>query len=320
MPTKIDHFSRRPFVTVWTYQQFRNKVNKVLGKNIKIEPIASHVDQSQKLLELASSSIRKNKVTLFLGAGVSASAGVVDWKGLLKQLVDKKGIQGLDEINGNAVEGRYIVDAYYKDKELDDVSLRKDIQDILYKNIKKSDLLSVIWDLIKCKDIEVDSVITYNYDDLLEQHLEKIGIQCRYIYDKARPMNKNELQVYHVHGCIPQKKNLPASNIVLGEKEYHKIYADAFNWGNSEQLHALCRTTCLFIGLSMSDPNLRRLLDISVQDSEVSAIHYAFFCKENTNDTEINVTTSIMSDFGINCIWYESYDQLPALLNSLSLS
>ena len=65
-------------------------------------------------------------------------------------------------------------------------------------------------------------------------------------------------------GVSRAKKSL----IVLGEKEYHKIYQEPYNWGNIEQLHALNRNVCFFIGLSMNDPNLRRLIDGSNEDGE----------------------------------------------------
>lgn len=51
--------------------------------------------------------------------------------------------------------------------------------------------------------------------------------------------------------------------IVLIENDNHRIYSEVFDWSNVEQLRALTRCTCFFAGLSLKDPNLRRLLEIA---------------------------------------------------------
>lgn len=81
------------------------------------------------------------------------------------------------------------------------------------------------------------------------------------IYENNRCL-PNEKPIYHVHGYVP-RNNYIRSKPILSEKDYHELYKEAFHWTNVEQLHALNRNTCIFIGLSMQDPNLRRLLDIS---------------------------------------------------------
>lgn len=58
-----------------------------------------------------------------------------------------------------------------------------------------------------------------------------------------------------MHGFIPQNKGgIDTPMPVLSEEQYHEVYANAYNWGNIEQLHALNRTTCFFVGLSMTTP------------------------------------------------------------------
>ena len=101
---------------------------------------------------------------------------------------------------------------------------------------------------------------------------------------------------------------------MLGEKEYHKIYQESYNWGNVEQLHALCRSTCFFIGLSMMDPNLRRLIDISIDGSEIETVHYAFLRRI---EYDVPFMEKIMRGFGINCIWYNNFEDLPNLIYQL---
>ena len=157
----------------------------------------------------------------------------------------------------------------------------------------------------------MESIISYNYDDLVEQEVRKLKA-CHSVYDKSRPIDGDNLYVYHVHGFIPQDGDW--SPIVLGEKEYHKIYQESYNWGNVEQLHALCRSVCFFIGLSMTDPNLRRLIDISIDGGEIEPVHYAFLRRIEYNVPFMEKT---MRGFGVNCIWYDKHEELPDLIESL---
>jgi hypothetical protein len=51
--------------------------------------------------------------------------------------------------------------------------------------------------------------------------------------------------------------------MVFTEPDYHRLTETMFHWGLSEIVDALRKRTVLFLGLSMSDPSLRRLLDLS---------------------------------------------------------
>lgn len=254
-------------------------------------------------------TIKNNKVSIFMGAGVSASAGVVTWDNLLEQLCVKKEINKIDSDIDSVIKGRYIIDEYKKKEKIPD-EFYYDMRGILYANTHSSKLIESIANLINTCRIE--SIISYNYDDLVEQEVNKTN-RCYPVYAKTRPVEGNNFYIYHVHGFIP--KNGIWSDIVLGEREYHKIYQESYNWGNVEQLHALCRSSCLFIGLSMTDPNLRRLIDISIDGGEVEPVHFAFLRRIEYN---IQLTEKILRGFGINCVWYDRYEDLPNLINALT--
>lgn len=262
----------------------------------------------ERLKYRAKRSLRRDKVTLFLGAGVSASAGAPAWDSLLEQLCIKNGISKLDTDINSITKGRYVIDQYKKqDKDLNQTDFYTDIKEILYKSVRESELVAAISKIAQKRNVE--SIITYNYDSLIEEEINKDHNKCESIYDKKRT---NILPVYHVHGYIA--KSGEHSDLILGEQEYHDVYAESYNWGNVEQLHALCRTTCFFIGLSMADPNLRRLLDISNKDSDIEPAHYVFLRRIEYN---IPFTDAIMRGFGVNCIWYDNHEDLPKILEEL---
>lgn len=262
----------------------------------------------ERLKYRAKRSIRRDNVTLFLGAGVSASAGAPAWDNLLEQLCIKKGISKLDSDINCITKGRYVIDQYKKqNKDLNQTDFYTDIKEILYKRVRESKLVEAISKIAQKRNVR--SIITYNYDSLIEEEINKVNNICESIYDKKRT---SKLPIYHVHGYVSESGE--HSDLILGEQEYHDVYAEAYNWGSVEQLHALCRTTCFFIGLSMSDPNLRRLLDISNRGSDVEPAHYVFLRRIEYN---VQFTEAIMRGFGINCIWYDRHEDLPALLEGL---
>ena len=302
-------------IEVITYQNFINDLpvkidDTATGKTDN--PIDAYTtDRNKSIILKAKEALIQNRICLFLGAGVSASAGIVTWNNLLEQLCVKKGLAKIDsDIDiDSVIKGRYIIDEYKKQqKEMPD-EFYNDMKSILYANTHSSSLIDAIADLVVKSN--VDSIISYNYDDLVEQKVKKAK-ECYSVYDKSRPEHGNALQVYHVHGFIPQ--NGAWSPIVLGEKEYHKIYQEAYNWGNVEQLHSLCRNVCFFIGLSMNDPNLRRLIDVSIDGSEIEPVHYAFLRRI---EYDVPFMEKIMRGFGVNCIWYDEHGDLPKLIKSL---
>lgn len=308
-----DHIIEDDRIQVISYGEFIKTIES------KEKEIAAFANSSKEdfisqdiILQKAKNALKYRNVTFFLGAGVSASAGVGTWDKLLSYLSKGKKISSLRGVAENIVKGRYIIDMYEND--FNKVSTK--IENFLYKHAHHSKLIESISQVILHHDIE--SVITYNYDNLLEDCLSKKSKNVGFpIYSQSRILNGFKTPIYHVHGYLPKQGNAK-TEIVLGEKEYHESYQEHNNWSNVEQLHALNRNTCFFIGLSMTDPNLRRLLDLSVKEgSEVDNVHFVFLIENPKKKMYKPFMERIMRDFGINCIWYKNHNDLPKLIDSL---
>lgn len=128
------------------------------------------------------------------------------------------------------------------------------------------------------KNCKVESILTFNYDVFMEEALAKEGVSYVPFFEKGALIS-GDIPIYHIHGYISRSGGID-SYPVLSEREYHRLYSDDFHWSNVELLHALTRNTCFLVGLSMSDPNLRRLLDIARYEDSGSARHYVFIRKE----------------------------------------
>lgn len=288
-------------------------------------------DERDNILRKAKSDFWQNKVTFFLGAGVSQSVGGPSWEELLlkvykqahkDQKISKTHIKKISNscANSSIIIGRYIMSDSFKDYDLAQCLRKK----VLYNNIKESSpLIDYISKAVETKQLE--SIITYNYDDLVENVLEKNNIKVARIYNKSRH-SINEFPVYHVHGIVTQKEKYIESTPVLSEYDYHNIYRESYNWSNVEQLHALDRNICFFIGLSMTDPNLRRLLDFSCQGGDRGCYHYAFIKRtalrdgekfKRTNEQHFQQLKHQMQSLGINIIWYQRYDEIPNIIRKI---
>lgn len=276
----------------------------------------------QARLSRAAYVYKNGRNTLFLGAGVSRDAGLKDWGKLLDAIVlelqDMKevSLNDLDALNKDCGKD-FLIKARYlrrvcKERDVSFVDLvRRALYDI---EPKESKLVQAIVGCVASGKIE--SIITYNYDDIIEQELAKRDILFAAV-DEQNRSESNQFPIFHVHGFIPSEQDKSYDkNVVLSEDDYHKLYNNAFHWSNIEQIHALVHTTCFFIGLSMKDPNLRRLLDIAQQRGSGDPVHYAFLWRgEYKQPPKVE---RIFYEMGVNVIWYSRHSQIPNLLRSIT--
>ena len=281
-------------------------------------------DRRNRNLSKAQDRFKIGKNTLFIGAGLSKSMGLPGWDELLRSLLESLKKSKSLSINDysacvNDSDHNYLIQArylkqFYRDSHLSFVS---GIRDVLYQNKREStELLDSIVMMVKTG--KVDSIITYNYDDLLEEALRKDGVLYTPVDRSNRPQ-PGTLPIHHIHGMISHDNDGDYDcNVVLSEDDYHGLYNDAFHWANIEQLHALSQTTCFFIGLSLKDPSLRRLLDISFMRGTREAVHYAFLPRKDYK--EPTKAEDLYYNMGVNVIWYEGYKELPNMIRGLVAS
>ncbi|MBB4119639.1 hypothetical protein GGR32_001945 [Mesonia hippocampi] len=344
--------------------------NNLFSLRIESAVVQSSKDwekERQEKIELLNRLYKKGQFSFFLGAGVSSSAGMPDWNTLLNSLfvtyltnefdneskiLDTDIEQIVNRLN-QIDEPSALMAARYLRKGLDSRNTEseqftKAITENLYKlrdtgKAIDSELIKAIVEM--CMPLrtgaKVKSVITYNFDDLIERQLESQSIQHHSIYTDNDFIDPDELPVYHVHGFLPENtdayEGLEKSTLVFSEEGYHLIYSDSYHWSNLVQLSNLRENHCLMVGLSMTDPNLRRLLDIASRNSDKTR-HFAFMkrltidsfieSKEGTVidnidgakkflDRHHNLNEEIMRELGVSIIWYTTYDEIPKLLREI---
>lgn len=327
----LNDYKKQKLVEVHQVDDFLAQCDKQAKINTEIEVFERDWRSKRDfIIDDAKFSFRENRCSLFLGAGVSCSAGGPSWEDLLYKSIKrfkkpfyKNDFKKIYRACGMSpiVMGRYIVPDKKQLEKLSDYLQRY----VLYKNVdlNRSSLISAICEAIESKNVE--SVITYNYDDLVETAMTGRGnMTVASVVAKSRN-HQDEVPIYHVHGMIPHEKSEIASTPVISERDYHDIYRESFHWSNVEQLHTLDRNSCFFIGLSMTDPNLRRLLDFSHNGSDREIHHYAFLRRESlygTDDVDKNkkhfeTIENQMEELGVYVIWYEAYDEVPQYIRQI---
>lgn len=293
------------------YKSLHNRSKKESAESFYFDKQKKWKENRDNLIDEACKVVKHGNNVLFLGAGVSASANMPSWEKLLQSLMGEVSILKQDTLDAfkhlnthiyeqcgdsNLIMARYLQIAIKSSGNKD--TFASIIQKYLYSGEHTSNLLKNIAKIIKEK--KVNEVITYNFDNILEQELESQGLKqsedFTTIAKDAEVAGHNTLPIYHVHGIIPE--NGPTDTVVFSEEQYHERYKDAYHWSNIEQLHAISRMHCFFVGLSMIDPNLRRLLDISRRINETDKIgHYAFLKRTKIDDyciTDIKKTCKYM--------------------------
>lgn len=124
---------------------------------------------------------------------------------------------------------------------------------------------------------QVKAVATFNFDTLLETAIAATGPRKPRAYfgqtaDPERPISsESDIPVYHIHGLLAPPKTLlriPEESIVFSYDEYFEKNADPLSWETATPLHLLRNYCTVWLGTSLRDWNMMRLLNSAFRDRE----------------------------------------------------
>jgi hypothetical protein len=104
------------------------------------------------------------------------------------------------------------------------------------------------------------TILTTNYDDLIERALLGAGAgkrQIRSYVQRRAQLPSAAIPVTHLHGYAGREDKPKA--LVLTEEQYHRMQRGR-SWQEEYVTERLENSLCLFIGTSLTDPNLIRYL------------------------------------------------------------
>jgi SIR2-like domain len=202
--------------------------------------------------------------------------------------------------------------------------------------LPSSELLDAIVSLARAeRDVRgVQAIVNYNFDDLLDEKLREQHVKCRTVLSGRDSVPQGTLPCYHVHGLISSRdlgrtgKAKTQGNFVFSEDEYHAEYSDPYRWSNMTQMSLLGRHTGLFVGLSLEDPNIRRLIDVTHRQYPEN-LNYAILprklpatgARDNSDSVMRNLFEEVESKsfekIGVKVIWVDSFAEIPHVITNV---
>lgn len=308
-------------------------VSKLIHHQAFVKGCAMSMAEQTYLGELFTEvSDPRMPLTIVVGAGVSMNAGLRSWPDLVKQMTqrikdprlraiaekDRSDLMRRAEIVLQLIKAR---DLGKQDHEI--------VRDALYQQDFEAvpgRLALSIARLVAAKRGQV-RLITTNFDVLLEKALafysDPDDIRSFGLEDVSRWQDfgrSGGVGVLHVHGVVPQT-GPPASRLVLTESQFFRSAAEV-----RKVIYESLQDSCsLFVGLSMSDPNLvgpiyemtnkgrpesrfALVVPEKIDEEPDASVHYA-----------IESGKFMERQLGLKIVFLKSFSQLDQTMSDLSL-
>lgn len=190
--------------------------------------------------------VMENNAAIFAGAGMSAGAGYVDWKTLLKPIADELGLDINKEDNLVSV-AQY----HYNEKGQN----RHRINQLLIDEFSRNTDITENHRLLA--RLPINTYWTTNYDKLIEKALEsahKVSDVKYTVNQLANTKPKRDAIIYKMHGDVDH----PSEAVLIKDdyEKYHIKFAPYITALSGD----LVSKTFLFLGFSFTDPNIDYVL------------------------------------------------------------
>lgn len=259
----------------------------------------------------------EDDAAVFVGAGLSQSAGFVDWKGLLSEFADELGLD-LDIETDLVAVAQYHLNHEGRIR----TRLNQKIVDEFARTATPGEAHTGL------ASLPLKTFWTSNYDSLIEDALRANGRNPAVRHTKSSLTTRRkgtDVEVVKLHGDTDDP-----DNVIITKDDYER-YATEHPDLLTRLKNDLLTKSFLFIGFSFSDPNLELVfgqLRQWVKDSPRT--HYAVF-REPPRDEyrrpkqykyELNRWKLRLQDlgrFGIRPVIIKNYDEIPELLRQVRL-
>lgn len=267
--------------------------------------------------------LSRGSVSLVVGAGVSMGFQLPSWNELVKRMYREKA-EKLPTRRRSAPEmSETLKRKFFAGKDLEFSNL---VRDSLYKKtdgdpsiVLSSPLLQAVCSfLVSSMRGRAGSLISFNFDDLIETYLRLLGFVVRSEPKAPYWTVKADMQVLHPHGILPKDTTQSCTDIVFTASDYDRVIGHDSDAWNQSMKAILAGTTPVFLGLSGEDQRLRSLL------TQVKAIHPApireghrYWAVRPTVVGEDEIIVDRWKVLGVAPRLVPSYDDLPAWLLSI---
>jgi hypothetical protein len=222
-------------------------------------------NNDQTAFEFMAEELIKGRLLIVLGAGVSIFYGMPDWNELLEEICDGDLSLAKEANQSNTLWADNIRRKKFGG---DDVKFKNAVHSVLYGDedaglntllIHENKTLRAIGAL--CTQSSrgcVNSMVTFNYDCLVEQYFAFHGLDARPIWRENHLNENSDIAVYHPHGYLPHSElDDKASDTIVLARSHYEAAEDSL-W--QEKLkYLLSSHFVLFLGLSGEDDRLAKI-------------------------------------------------------------
>lgn len=255
----------------------------------------------ENFIEYYVEQTNRGNVSLFLGAGVSASTGLPSWSLLLEPCAKQMGVS----LDGS--QDLYLLAQYYAN-EYGYSALKRVIND----SLNRIDYESTLVDTLLALDFK--SIWTTNFDRVIEQNLTRKKVLTNSIYDDKDLPNTtghNRVSVYKLNGDI---SNL--DRIVITQRDIENYS------GNHEMLLTFFRrelvvNSFLFLGYSFTDDVVLSCLASVNRCLQDSANYHFTILKRNDTPEFLHFVKDLETRYHIRVLLINDYNELPEILRDL---
>lgn len=213
----------------------------------------------------------RGEMTLIVGAGVSMEAGLPSWRALIERLLarvakDNSRLRSAalrDEWIAQTLHGEDLLAAAATVEALASAGLDEILPEALYGSDGASSYEPgpIADEIARLRSQLGDELmlLTTNYDELIERALRRHGFRRGAIrsYVQRREPAAGVVPVTHLHGFAG--RGAKPRRLVLTEEHYHRMQRGS-SWQERLVTDRLASSNCLFIGTTLTDPNLIRYL------------------------------------------------------------
>lgn len=275
--------------------------------------------EQRRFIREFGDKILNDESALFIGAGVSRTAGYVDWKTLLKEIADELELDIEQEHDLPALA------QYHQTHRRTRAIINQTLIDEMSKNATEGPIHRIL------ARLPISTVWTSNYDCLLEETYRKHGRKVEVklsIANLAQAQRSRDVTVYKMHGCMTQPQDA-----VLTKDDYERydskraLFSDSLRGDFVEK-------TFLFLGFSFTDPNIDRILaKVRAQtEDHHQRIHYWIAkqpqpAPDSASDDDkrqayydirkAQLFSEDLHRYGITTVWVDEYEHISELLATL---
>lgn len=269
---------------------------------------------TERFIEDYSLALGQGTAAIFAGAGLSVSAGFVDWKGLLRPLADELSLS-VDREHDLVKVAQYHVNHH---------SNRNDLAQAILNEFSACKAKVTENHRILAR-LPIPVYWTTNYDATIEQSLQEAGKVVDIKHDQGHlvhTLNGRDAIVYKMHGDYQH-----ARDAVLAKEDYERYHLTRGDFLTALAGDLLSKTF-LFIGFSFSDPNMDYVLSrMYTRHGRNQSKHFCILRRESQGDespeefayrkAKQEYFIKDLERYNIRVVMVDSYEQITDVLRAI---